>query len=196
MNKVIATCSKCGKVKPIVNKKYNLCSTCNRKRLQNERGEGSKPRSHSRNGKVPSKGKSPLKRISDTRRKYNAFYEKNKKDKRDYLKRENKYRCFFCNAPLEDDDIVDWHHSIGRVDTLLYEFDNINPCHRVCHTQYHSDKTSILIKRKWYIHFLERIERIARISGNKIFIKLHNKEANRLFKAGIYDQETYFNKLI
>ena len=36
----IGVCSKCGNRAPIVNKKYNLCPRCNRKRLDEQKGKG------------------------------------------------------------------------------------------------------------------------------------------------------------
>jgi hypothetical protein len=196
MNYKIGVCKSCGYEKLIVNKTHGLCQTCNKKRLASQ-----SPQKHSE-GTSKKKSIRPYKAkkmsySANKRAKAEALYEKNKRDKKQWLIDNKKYQCFFCNAKLiPEDESVSCHHILGRTGDLLFEWDNLSFAHTGCHMDYHRKDADHLVKLKWYHYFLDRIRVIAELSGNDVFVKLYNKEILRLHKAGIYDEEIYFEKLL
>jgi len=183
-------CNSCGKSKPIVNKKYNLCLKCNRDRLNLQEIHSNKHNSTPKSGLVingitypkRSKIKKTSLKMDEGLRKYKAVKAKKRKDMI-----EGKYfRCFFTNKELDVNGNEEWHHALGRIGKLLYEYRNIFPVIGKYHKQYHDLDPEKLLKTFWYKDFLRRLK--------KHNHKVYNKELNRLLKAGIIDMDSFLNE--
>jgi len=191
-------CKGCGFPRLIVNKKYYLCDKCNKERLHGKFNMHEKPPDKPlKRWKKKKYDKHPNKVAmrSDKRKIEEQWYADKREQKRADLIEKDAYRCFFCNAKLDPEEDVACHHINGRIGKLLYHYPNLSFAHHNCHREWHDEDAHKLVKQKWFHYFEERVERRAK-AGDEVHIKLHNTIAMRLFKAGIYDSEIYFNKLI
>lgn len=128
-------------------------------------------------------------RRSLKRTKEEALYEKTKAKKREDMIEGKYFRCFFSNKVLNEDPNIKepWHHALGREGDLLYDYRNIFPCIHEYHQDYHNLSIDKLLKEQWYKDFLKRVEKM-----NKA---VYNQELRRMNKAGIIDNEQFFNML-
>ncbi len=186
----LAICSGCGFKKPIINKKHNLCLKCNRNRLNVQEMENgtsevnSKP-VYEKKASKPSKRK----RISNTSQKMDSgliLYKEVKAKKRNDMIQGKYFRCFFTNALLDPEGSESWHHALGRIGELLYEYRNIFPCIEKYHRDYHDMEADKLMKTEWYPVFVQRLKE----KNHKVY----NKELNRLLKAKVIDMDTFLQE--
>lgn len=176
-------CNGCGFPRIIVNKKYGMCNVCNHERIKklNSHKPTELPELYSNHqNKRKSIRKKSLKRIVDER-KYIEIRER----KRDFQKEKGIYRCFFCNAPLIDteEEKAYCHHAMGRDGDLFTEWSYLFFAHFNCHSDYHDKSVEYLMKTKWYLKFIDRLERFNR--------DVYNQELRRLNKAGIVDDSQF-----
>jgi len=190
MKKEKTICNDCGFPRIIVNKKYGLCNACNSTRIKKQREQKSDiPEKFKERPIIPAdafKKRKPIakksaKRIADERK-----YVETRERKREFQKEKGIYRCFFCNAPLEDSEEsgnADCHHVLGRDGDLYAEWSNLFFSHRDCHNNYHDWPVERLMKTKWYLKFIDRLEKYNR--------EAYNQELRRLNKASVIDDSQF-----
>lgn len=81
-------------------------------------------------------------------------------------------RCFACNKTIEDEP--DWHHTDGRVEEKLLDFDHMVFMHRNHHDQIHHLPVEILMKKEWYQTYLNNLKAFD--------IKLYEREYEKRYK--------------
>ena len=131
-----------------------------------------------------------MKRInnrSKARERQEREYKKVKEEKQEWMIENKLWKCLLCNTRFKEDDVVDWHHTANRDKNNLSEWQNIQPVHRQCHTDFHQLSVGVLAKNPWYHHFLERLK--AGAPKNKYFAKAFNNEVRRMQKGNLIDLE-------
>jgi hypothetical protein len=118
------------------------------------------------------KQKGTIKPISDKRKQENIKYEKAKKEKEAQLKAEGKWRCFFSDIPLKEEERPSWHHLKGRDGDLFCDPYYLVPSYDLYHVyKYHKLTVKELMLESWYEGFLQRLK--------EIDVKLYEKEINK-----------------
>lgn len=130
--------------------------------------------------------KRPVNKISETYKIGLKKYEEVKKQKREDMISGQYFKCFFTNTTLDENGNEGWHHAIGRVGNLLYDYRNIFPVLDIPHREYHDLPIEKLIKTWWYPGFIKRIKAM-----NK---RVYNKELDRFLKAKVISIESFINE--
>ena len=132
-----------------------------------------------------------IKKISDKRKVKMDAYRDMKKKKKEFMIERKYYKCIFCGSQLdpEDDENIGFHHLTGRDNELLTEWDNIEPAHNACHSDFHHRSVEQLLKTKWYSHFCERLK--SHSTNNRFKREAYNTELRRQQKAEVIDHEMY-----
>lgn len=121
--------------------------------------------------------------ISKKRKGDNEKYFEVKTLKKKALIECNEWRCFFSESIIDSDQIPEWHHLCGKEGSLLYEYDNIFPAERRYHTAYHHWDIGKLLKERWYMDFLVKIEELSKSSETmKCVFDKETRRIEKMFK--------------
>ena len=177
-------CNSCGYPRIIVNKKYGLCNACNSSRLKklSIMNPSQLPKiydNHVKKKRIPIRKKSPQRIVEE------RAYAEIRERKRQFQIEKRIYKCFFCNAQLSDTEDIkaDCHHTLGRDGDLYCDWANLFFAHRECHINYHDRSVEWLMKTKWYLKFIDRLDKYNR--------ECYNQEIRRLNKAGVIDNSQF-----